>query len=149
MTPSDVFRGRMREVREHKGWRQQDLANALADLGHPISRPDIGKIESTKRGVSLDDALAIATALEVTPLHLFAPLKDRGHVEIGDRAVLSYMLRAYVRGERPLARMNQRFFYSEVPDSEYKTPEQHQQEYLEKLEAMGITVTTSRRKKGE
>lgn len=52
----------------------QDVADQLADLGHPISRASLSLIETGQRGVSLADVLAIASVLGEVPLALVTGL---------------------------------------------------------------------------
>jgi transcriptional regulator with XRE-family HTH domain len=76
LTPSEAFARRMREARERAGMKQTELADKLSDLGYELSRPAINAIENGKRGVSLDDACAIAAALAVAPVNLIVPFED-------------------------------------------------------------------------
>lgn len=71
--PSEVFQRRMREERERRGVSQREMVQRLADLGHPMAQPAITRIESGKRKVSLDEAVLIATALDMTAEQLYAP----------------------------------------------------------------------------
>lgn len=67
--PSEVLAARLPVLRDTNGWSQQDLADRLAELGYPLGRVAVAKIEGGSRGVSLDDAVAIAAAFDV-PLPL-------------------------------------------------------------------------------
>lgn len=62
--------GRVRFARE---MTQQALSDRLTQLGRPIPTSSIGKIEAGLRTVDVDDLMALALALEVSPLGLLLP----------------------------------------------------------------------------
>jgi transcriptional regulator with XRE-family HTH domain len=69
---SAVFAARVRELREHRGWSQGELARRLAEIGHPIGQSRVSAIEAPgpePRTVSIDQAAAFARVLNV-PLEL-------------------------------------------------------------------------------
>jgi transcriptional regulator with XRE-family HTH domain len=76
LTPTEAFRRRLREVRASTGISQADLAARLDALDYKLSRGAIADIERGERRVSLDDALAVAAALGVAPLHLIVPFES-------------------------------------------------------------------------
>ncbi|MDQ3430752.1 MAG: helix-turn-helix transcriptional regulator [Actinomycetota bacterium] len=77
--------GRIRHRRE---WTQRQLAERVAELGGSLDRAAIAKIESTGkdgaplRGVSIDEWLLLAAALNVPPPLLLVPLGAEEEVEI-------------------------------------------------------------------
>jgi transcriptional regulator with XRE-family HTH domain len=74
--PSEVFAARLRETRKARGMSQTDLAQRMTDWGRPMSREALLRIENGTRGVSLDEALALAAALFAVPPHLLTPPGD-------------------------------------------------------------------------
>jgi transcriptional regulator with XRE-family HTH domain len=74
--PSEVFRERLHDVRRLRGWTQQELAAALGEVGVDLGEFAVTRLEKGKRSVSLDEAVAIAAVLGVTPLHMLVPLDD-------------------------------------------------------------------------
>ncbi len=52
---------------------QADLAEALASNAHPIPISSIGRIENGDRRIEVDDLMALAVALGVTPVALLLP----------------------------------------------------------------------------
>lgn len=76
MSTSQVFRRRLKEARTRRGWKQSDLSQRVTELGHPLDRATIAKIEQDKRGVTLDDAVALAAALDVPPFALLLGERD-------------------------------------------------------------------------
>ena len=116
-SPSEVFRARLREVRRLKGWTQQQLADALADAGVKLDASAITRLERGTRGLSLDDVLAIAAALGVSPLHLFVPLDNDEELNVAPSLTANALdVRAWVRGQRPLRETDDdRLFYAQTP----------------------------------
>lgn len=117
--PSDVFRKRLREVRRLRGWTQHDLAAALVEVGMDLGEFAITRLENGKRSVSLDEAVALAAVLGVSPLHMFVPLDD-STVELAPQlpAIGAVSARAWFRGQRPLQQADERTYYTQTPDSE-------------------------------
>jgi transcriptional regulator with XRE-family HTH domain len=116
--PSEVFRSRLREVRRLKGWTQQELADALARAGLDLSAFAITRIETGNRGVSLDQAIAMAAVLGVSPLHMIVPLEDERVQLAPQLTVTTAEARAWLRGQRPLQEADERIFLFQTPPSE-------------------------------
>jgi transcriptional regulator with XRE-family HTH domain len=81
----EVISERVRHYRERQGLRQEDVAQRTAELGHPINRVSIAKIE--KGGTRADnlplvDLLTLAAALNVPPTLLFVPLGQAAEVAV-------------------------------------------------------------------
>ncbi len=58
---------RVKELRKERKWKQQDLANAMTAKGYPTDRSTVVRLETRKRGISVDDLVAVAAALNVSP----------------------------------------------------------------------------------
>jgi transcriptional regulator with XRE-family HTH domain len=103
-----IFGRRVREVRSRLQWSQAELARRLEELGRPMSQAVIARIEAKDPGtralkVSLDDVLAIAAVLGVSPLFLFLPLEDDAIVTLASKLELpASTVRAWVTGAQPL-----------------------------------------------
>jgi transcriptional regulator with XRE-family HTH domain len=90
-------------IRKRRGWTQEDLARRLADLGCGyLGRGAIAKIETEKREVSVDELVALAAALNVTPVNVCVPYGADDQVEITPK----------IRVPAPRAR---RWFYAWEP----------------------------------
>jgi len=63
----------MRVRREQLGVSQRSLVERLEYLGYPMTQPAVARIEVGLRAVSLNDAVAIASALDTTAERLYAP----------------------------------------------------------------------------
>jgi transcriptional regulator with XRE-family HTH domain len=68
MNPGAVLGIRVRELRTGKNLSQSGLATRLDELGIRLDRSAIARIERGARTVSIDEAIALAAALDV-PLH--------------------------------------------------------------------------------
>lgn len=51
----------------------RQLSTALGQMGRPVTASGITRIEKLKRRVDVDDLVALATALSVTPAQLLDP----------------------------------------------------------------------------
>lgn len=81
----EVLAEKVRTYRERLGLRQEDLAERTAQLGHPLSRVTLAKIEaggSRADNATLDDVLVLAAALDVPPPLLFLPLGEAESIEL-------------------------------------------------------------------
>lgn len=58
------------ELRKRRGWDQKRLAELVTEAGRPMSASMVGKVESAVRRVDVDDLVALAFALEVSPARL-------------------------------------------------------------------------------
>lgn len=70
--------------RKAQGWTGVELAERTAELGYPITRVAISKIEGNNRAGKLDVAelLVLARALDIPPVLLLAPDFPEGQVEM-------------------------------------------------------------------
>jgi transcriptional regulator with XRE-family HTH domain len=55
---------------------QAEVAGRLEEIGYPLPRTALAEIEAGKRGVSLNDALAIAAAVGVAPVYMIVPYES-------------------------------------------------------------------------
>jgi transcriptional regulator with XRE-family HTH domain len=101
--PGQVFARRVKEERKACGWNQQELVDRLRDLGYPISRPTLIRIEAggtRAEKAPLQEVLALAAALGVHPGDLIAPLKDEDAVAITPNLIFAApLVREWVRGD--------------------------------------------------
>jgi transcriptional regulator with XRE-family HTH domain len=58
------------ELRKRRGWDQKRLAELVTEAGRQMSASMVGKIEGGGRRVDVDDLVALAFALEVSPARL-------------------------------------------------------------------------------
>ncbi|MGC5664940.1 helix-turn-helix domain-containing protein [Micromonospora sp. WMMD723] len=79
---SAVIRDRIRDLRDRAGLGRNELAERAREYGAPESFTAnvVGFLERGRRGLTLEELLALAGALEVTPLEL---LGDQAAVLVG------------------------------------------------------------------
>lgn len=82
MAIGETVANEMRRLREARGWSQQDLADRLAEIGAPMNRVTLAKIEAggtRAENLSIVDLLVLAAALDTSPVSLVFPV---GRVEL-------------------------------------------------------------------
>jgi transcriptional regulator with XRE-family HTH domain len=70
LTPTQAFARSVKRARQLHGINQQQLAERLTEVGVPTTQSTVARVETGKRGVSLDDALAFSIALDVPLVRL-------------------------------------------------------------------------------
>ncbi len=74
---TEGFAARVRTRREALKWSAQDLSNACAELGYPIPRNVISKLEGGyRRFVTVPEWLVLAAALNIPAPMLLVPLGE-------------------------------------------------------------------------
>jgi transcriptional regulator with XRE-family HTH domain len=125
--PSEAFVRNMILTRRQKldengrPWSQKRLAAELKRIGSPLDEAAIAKLETDRRRLTLDDALEIAAALDVSPAYLFTPQEEGSEVKIAPRKKQTAQeVREWVRGEGPLTDTDaaRRFYESQMPKEE-------------------------------
>ena len=119
-TVGEVFRDRLRTVRERKRWKQFQLAERVTEMGAPMHQTAIAKIENGERKVTLDDAMRLAAALDVSPLSLILPLGDEDAMSLAPRAepMPAKLVRAWIDGTLPVTAV---LYAAEGLETEYRT----------------------------
>lgn len=104
LAPGEIFSRRMKDAREAAGIAQTELSRRLEELGYTLKRSAIADIESGRRRVTLDDALAISAALGVAPLHMIVPFEDEDPIstDAADRGIFNAPVGLKVGGIRLL-----------------------------------------------
>ena len=103
LTIEKVAARRLREERRRQGLTQDDLASRCVDLGEPIARTTIAKIENGKRALSLSDVFVLAAALNTSPAMLFLPIGDEDDVYIAPKLkVHPHLAMKWIEGTEPL-----------------------------------------------
>jgi transcriptional regulator with XRE-family HTH domain len=75
----------VRELREQRRLSYAELSRILERLGRPIPPLGLRRIEAGERRIDVDDLVALALALEVSPLRLLLPIEESSLVSNGDR----------------------------------------------------------------
>jgi len=77
----DTARANVTRVRSESGVSFAALSGRMGELGRPMGTLALRRLESGERRVDVDDLLALAVALDVTPLSLLLPPVMGMHVE--------------------------------------------------------------------
>lgn len=67
MSATSTVAATVRGLRRQHGLTLADLAARLTCLGHPIALNTLSKLETGARRITVDDLVALAAALDVTP----------------------------------------------------------------------------------
>ena len=105
LTPGDVARLMIRELRARRGWTQTQLADRLARAGYPLGQTDLSRIESGRRRLSVDDLVAISAALNVSPARILdgSRLEPQPPVRVTSTVTVPLSrFRSWIRGTTPL-----------------------------------------------
>jgi transcriptional regulator with XRE-family HTH domain len=117
--PGAIFARRVKEARKRRAWSQQTLADRLTELGYPMTRVVLTKLERNDRQVTLEDVFAFAVALGVAPVHLLVPLDDDEQVAVvPTRSFSAVVVRGWLRGLYPAGKETLGVWLSELPASE-------------------------------
>jgi transcriptional regulator with XRE-family HTH domain len=68
--PSEVFATRLRETRRARDLSQAELARRMTEVGRPMSKAALLRIENGERGLSLDEAIALTRILHAVPAQI-------------------------------------------------------------------------------
>jgi transcriptional regulator with XRE-family HTH domain len=114
-TVGETFARQTRETRERLMLTQRDLAERLTALGMRADQTTVAKIESGSRRVTIEDALLIAAALDVAPLHLLIPREDDAALTIGRLSGSADSMRRWAVGDEPLSDSDGAVYFAEAP----------------------------------
>jgi len=90
-------------ARHRRGWTQRRLSEAVTEHGGRLTRGAVAKIENGERGVSVDEWLLLAAALNVPPPLLLVPLGGEEVVEITPRSrIHPHLALDWVTGDEAL-----------------------------------------------
>ena len=81
----------LRSHREAGGWSLTEVSGRLVELGHPLGRTGLHRLETGARAATVDDLVALALALDCSPLALLLPSEDTGEpMKITSGAALKF-----------------------------------------------------------
>ena len=81
-TPDQAVRRLIARYRLARGMNQTDLAREVTKLGASMRQTTVSKIEDGTRKVGVDELLAIAAALDVSPIMLMIPVDQEDDYEV-------------------------------------------------------------------
>jgi transcriptional regulator with XRE-family HTH domain len=123
VTAGIAFAERLKQVRTRKGWSQAALSERLNELGYPMNRVTLAKIETggtRARNVTLEEVFAISYALGVSPLFMSVPYSPESRLQVVPvlRPSTPLVARAWLAGGWTLADEDVDFFARELPPDE-------------------------------
>ena len=97
LVPSKVFGSRLRETRKARRISQTALAQRMTDVGRPLDKAAVLRIENGERRLSLDEAIAFASVLNAVPANMLTPPDDEflavtDNVAIDGEALRSWLV---------------------------------------------------------
>jgi transcriptional regulator with XRE-family HTH domain len=112
------------KLREDRHLNQEQLAERVQNLGRPMTRQAISKVEGLDRRVDVDDLVALATALDVSPNRLLLPdSAGQDEVELLPNVIVrSLDAWHWAAGEEPLP--------SDVAQSGRQVPDPGDQDFV-------------------
>ena len=118
-TVSRVVGRQVQAARERLHLRQVDLAKKLTTLGVPTHQATVHRLETGARRVTVDDVLALAAALEVSPLYLLGGSYTNEPVPVTPKLEASPpQMRRWLTGQVQLPSLDPDSFFELVPDEE-------------------------------
>jgi transcriptional regulator with XRE-family HTH domain len=117
-----ILTRQLRELRERRQLTQQQLADKLGGLGvePQPAQATIARTEAGARGIGLDEALAFAAALDVSPSRLILPSTAAVRVAITPKLdVPASLARQWLRGQQALPGQDARTYRTDVSEEEW------------------------------
>jgi transcriptional regulator with XRE-family HTH domain len=132
-SPNAILTRQLKELRERRGMTQQQLADRLGELGvdPQPARATIARTELGERNVSLDETMAYAAALDVSPARLILPVTKVVPVAITPKRVVNPgVARRWLRGQVALPGQDARTFSTDVSDEEWEALENNTLQFI-------------------
>jgi transcriptional regulator with XRE-family HTH domain len=126
LAPTQAVAKRVREVRERRRMTAAKLAAEMTRVGIGWDRNTVTKLETGRRAnVSVAELLALASVLDVAPVHLLVPFDDDGqpYQVTPTQVEAAGFVRDWIRGDWYLEDTDLRNFFSELPDHEFHPPD--------------------------
>lgn len=118
-TTSEQVADNLRRIRQKSGVDLRTLDKRLEKLGHRISSSGLSKIENGERKVAVDELIALAVALGVTPLHLLRPVSASDRPTAVSKDYAQEEVEVWLSGKTELTNTAlQRFWHHEAQTAE-------------------------------
>jgi transcriptional regulator with XRE-family HTH domain len=101
-TIGQVLAAQVEHTRQNRGWSKQRLTERLEEIGTPIDRMAVTRIEDNSRRVEVGEAVALAAALDVPLWWLLVPIDSESPVQVGSYIFSSGHVLAFIWGDQPL-----------------------------------------------
>lgn len=87
MRPSAVFAQRLRETRKARALSQEELARRMGEVGRPLGKASLVRVENETREPTLDEAFGLGQVLAAAPANLLSPPDGKFFAPIDGSAV--------------------------------------------------------------
>jgi transcriptional regulator with XRE-family HTH domain len=115
-TTAETVSANVKRLRKEQNLGLRGLSTKLGEVGRPLGHSAVDQIEKGTRRVDVDDLMALAAALGVSPVTLLMPQRDNSddHIEIAisDGLVTARCLWDWLRADAPLGDQRQRRRFS-------------------------------------
>ena len=116
---SRVVGRQVKAAREQLRLSQADLAKRLDELDLPTHQATVARVETGGRRISVDDLLALAAALGVSPLYLLTASYTHESVPVTPKHEAGpAQMRRWVSGQVQLPGLDEESFFELVPGEE-------------------------------
>jgi transcriptional regulator with XRE-family HTH domain len=93
----------VKRLRHERSWSLERLSKEMTEAGRPILSTGLNRLEQGRRRIDVDDLVALAAVLEVSPITLMLPFDTNGTVQVTDGLEADSMAAwEWMRGGRPL-----------------------------------------------
>lgn len=119
--PTAVIARRLRSVRDARGLTAEGLAEEMRKVGVPFDKTVVANLENGRRRfVTVQELLALAFVLNVSPIHLLVPPDDEPPVYLVTPTVHTSprVTREWLKGRRPLYEQDLNRFITEIPQAD-------------------------------
>lgn len=109
----------VKRLRDRRNLTLRGLARKLSDVGRPLNHSSVDQIEKGTRRVDVDDLMALAAALEVSPITLLMPAETEPSTivdatGVGDN-VSAELLWDWLNASKPLRGVVMAFWADALP----------------------------------
>lgn len=92
---ANVLRANLSARRHELGLTAQEVADRTSHAMRPIGRSAVSEVERGARRVDVDDLVALAVALETSPIDLLTPLTTASEIRLGQDDLLLFPDQTY------------------------------------------------------
>lgn len=111
----------VKRLRTRQGMSQQALVGKLGELGYPLDRSAVARMERPgNRKVSVDDLVALAVVLNTSPINLLTPSGPDDVVAVTPKTeITGRQMRRWCRGWEPLDAQDSGSFHDQAARTDW------------------------------